>query len=99
LDEGDHALRLARRKFNHDLADLPVPGNKAESCRDRFGHAMLCGPIGPDAIESDSVRIGVALRGAFAPNPANLREGVKRRMCSMAGYFAHRCEASVQGRE
>jgi hypothetical protein len=24
----------------------------------RFGHAMLCGPIGPDAIESDSVRIG-----------------------------------------
>ena len=55
-DESDHALRLARRKLNHDLGDLPVPGNKAESCRDRFGHAMLCGPIGPDAIESDTVK-------------------------------------------
>jgi hypothetical protein len=58
LDDVHDSLDLARRKLNHDLADPPVPGNKAESCRDRFGHAMLCGPIGPDAIESDSVRIG-----------------------------------------
>jgi hypothetical protein len=58
LDDVHDSLDLARRKLNHDLADPPVPGNKAESCRDRFGHAMLCGPISPDAIESDSVRIG-----------------------------------------
>ena len=58
LDDVHDSLDLARRKLNHDLADPPVPGNKAESCRDRFGHAMLCGPISPDAIESDFVRIG-----------------------------------------
>ena len=70
-----------QRKFNHDLANLPVPGNKAESCRDRFGHAILCSPIGPDAIESDSVRIGggalCRARGCLGTEPRKSARGRK----------------------
>ena len=91
LDDVYDSLDLARRKLNHDLADPPVPGNKAESCRDRFGHAMVCGPISPDAIESDSVARWVALRGALAPNPANLREGA----CAKNQHCGGRCASST----
>ena len=63
LGRSDHSLHLARRELNHDLADLPVPGNKLESCGDRFGHAMLCGPIGPDVTERDTVRVSGSALG------------------------------------
>jgi hypothetical protein len=46
LDESDHSLHLTRRKLNQDLLSLPVLGEEVESRRDRFGHALLCGPIG-----------------------------------------------------
>ena len=51
---------------------------------------MLCGPIGPDAIESDSVRIGggALCRAQELPwhrTPQICAEGIKRRMCSTAG--------------
>jgi hypothetical protein len=101
LDESDHALRLARRKLNHDLVDLPVPGNKAESCRDRFRHALLCGPIGPDAIESDSVRIGggalCCAQGCLGTEPRKSARGVKRRMCSMAGLVRSALRRKLSG--
>jgi hypothetical protein len=52
---------------------------------------MLCGPISPDAIESDSVARWVALRGALAPNPANLREGA----CAKNQHCGGRCASST----
>jgi hypothetical protein len=50
---------------------------------------MLCSPIGPDAIESDSVRIGggafCRAQGCLGTEPRKSARGRKRRMCSMAG--------------
>jgi hypothetical protein len=55
LDDVYDSLDLVRRKLNHDLVGLPVPGDEAESRRDGFGHAILGGSFSPGGIERDSV--------------------------------------------
>ena len=78
-DDVDDSLHLARLKFINDLFGLPVLGEKVDSRRDRFRHALFGGPFGPGAIERDSVGIchgpnipwqGAARIRSGSPGPA-----------------------------
>ena len=85
-DESDHALRLARRKLTTTSATFLFP-----EIRQRAAAIVSDTPCcAAQSVQTRSrvipyglaVARFVALRFALAP--ANLREGVKRRMCSMA---------------
>jgi hypothetical protein len=69
LDDVYDSLDLARRKLNHDLVGLPVPGDEVESRRGRFGHAML-------GAHSVQTRLSAIPKG-FAMAPIYPGDGVR----------------------